>query len=428
MTKNNIINYKNPTKNIVKDTLSEFLKESAQKMLKIAVEKEVQNFISNYQEKKLSNGKKQVVRNGYLPERNIQTGIGEISVSVPRVRDRGDEGIKFTSSLIPQYMRRTVTMDVLLPLLYLKGISTKDFADSFEPILGTKPKNMSTNVISRLKSGWHEEYEKWQNRDLSQKKYVYFWVDGIYLQARMESDKNCILVIIGADSYGNKEVVGIYDGIRESKASWRDLLLDLKSRGLNQGPMLAVGDGALGFWGAITEIYPQTKHQRCWVHKTANILNKLPKSMQSKAKSMIQNIYLAECEEDARNALKKFISRYEAKYPKAVSCLLKNEEELFTFFDFPAEHWIHLRTTNPIESTFSTVKHRTRKSKNCFSTKTIIAAVFKLSMEAQKRWKPLRGKHRIAQVINMQKFIDGIHENEFSTSNSHLNNTNSYVA
>ena len=388
----------------------------------------MENFISNHGEKKLSNGNQQVVRNGYLPERNIQTGIGEVSVSMPRVRDRGKEGIKFTSSLIPQYMRRSVTMDVLLPLLYLKGISTKDFADSFEPILGKKPKNMSPNVISRLKAGWYEEYEKWQKRDLSLKNYVYFWVDGVYLQARMESDKNCILVIIGADSNGHKEVVAIYDGIRESKASWRELLLDLKSRGLRDGPRLAVGDGALGFWGAVTEVYPHTQHQRCWVHKTANILNKLPKSMHSTAKSMIHNIYLAECVEDARSALKKFISRYEAKYPKAISCLLKNEEELFAFFNFPAEHWIHLRTTNPIESTFSTVKHRTKKSKNCFSTKTIIAAVFKLSMEAQKRWKPLRGKHRISQVIDMHKFVDGIHINEFSNANNDLNNTQSYVA
>ena len=257
-----------PADNVVSDALSDFLRDSAQKMLKVAIEEEVQNFISSYKDKRLSNGNKQVVRNGYLPERIIQTGIGNVSVSVPRVRDRGDEGIRFTSSLIPQYMRRTVTLDVLLPLLYLKGISTKDFADSFEPILGKRPKNMSPNVISRLKASWYSDYEKWQRRDLSLKEYVYFWVDGIYLQARMESEKNCILVIVGADSAGNKEVVAIYDGIRESKESWKEILLDLKSRGLTKGPRLAVGDGALGFWGAITELYPETKHQRCWVHKT----------------------------------------------------------------------------------------------------------------------------------------------------------------
>ena len=428
MNKDNVKIYENPADNVVSDALSDFLRDSAQKMLKVAIEEEVQNFISSYKDKRLSNGNQQIVRNGYLPERIIQTGIGNVSVSVPRIRDRGDEGIRFASSLIPQYMRRTVTLDVLLPLLYLKGISTKDFADSFEPILGKRPKNMSPNVISRLKASWYNDYEKWQRRDLSLKEYVYFWVDGIYLQARMESEKNCILVIVGADSAGNKEVVAIYDGIRESKESWKEILLDLKSRGLTKGPRLAVGDGALGFLGAITELYPETKHQRCWVHKTSNILNKLPKSQQSKAKTMIHNIYLAECREDAEKALQRFVSKYELKYTKAVDCLVKNKEELFAFFNFPAEHWIHLRSTNPIESTFATVKHRTRKSRNCLSVTTVLAAVFKLCMEAQKRWRPLRGRHRIPQVISMQKFIDGIHESEFKKCNNDNNSMEIYVA
>lgn len=417
MKKDNIINYQNPLQNLVTDALSNFLRSSAQKMLQLAIEEEVQNFITSYQDKLLNNGNKQIVRNGYLPERNIQTGIGEMAVKVPRVRDRGKENISFTSNLIPQYMRRTVTMDVLLPLLYLKGISTKDFADSFEPILGSRPKNLSPNVISRLKAGWHDQYLLWQRRDLSKKKYVYFWADGVYLQARMESEKNCILVIIGVDEYGKKEVVAIDDGFRESKESWQGLLLDLKSRGLKQAPKLAIGDGALGFWGALTEEYPDTLQQRCWVHKTVNILNKLPKSQQAKAKQMIHNIYMAASREEAESAWKKFISAYSAKYPKATECLLKSEKELLAFYDFPGEHWIHLRTTNPIESTFATVKHRTRKSRNCFSRNTIIAATYKLFMEAEKRWKPLRGKNRIAQVINMEKFIDGIHENEISNDN-----------
>ena len=417
MKKDNIINYQNPLQNLVTDALSNFLRSSAQKMLQLAIEEEVQNFITSYQDKLLNNGNKQIVRNGYLPERNIQTGIGEMAVKVPRVRDRGKENISFTSNLIPQYMRRTVTMDVLLPLLYLKGISTKDFADSFEPILGSRPKNLSPNVISRLKAGWHDQYLLWQRRDLSKKKYVYFWADGVYLQARMESEKNCILVIIGVDEYGKKEVVAIDDGFRESKESWQGLLLDLKSRGLKQAPKLAIGDGALGFWGALTEEYPDTLQQRCWVHKTVNILNKLPKSQQAKAKQMIHNIYMAAYREEAESAWKKFISAYSAKYPKATECLLKSEKELLAFYDFPGEHWIHLRTTNPIESTFATVKHRTRKSRNCFSRNTIIAATYKLFMEAEKRWKPLRGKNRIAQVINMEKFIDGIHENEISNDN-----------
>ena len=417
MKKDNIINYQNPLQNLVTDALSNFLRSSAQKMLQLAIEEEVQNFITSYQDKLLNNGNKQIVRNGYLPERNIQTGIGEMAVKVPRVRDRGKENISFTSNLIPQYMRRTVTMDVLLSLLYLKGISTKDFADSFEPILGSRPKNLSPNVISRLKAGWHDQYLLWQRRDLSKKKYVYFWADGVYLQARMESEKNCILVIIGVDEYGKKEVVAIDDGFRESKESWQGLLLDLKSRGLKQAPKLAIGDGALGFWGALTEEYPDTLQQRCWVHKTVNILNKLPKSQQAKAKQMIHNIYMAASREEAESAWKKFISAYSAKYPKATECLLKSEKELLAFYDFPGEHWIHLRTTNPIESTFATVKHRTRKSRNCFSRNTIIVATYKLFMEAEKRWKPLRGKNRIAQVINMEKFIDGIHENEISNDN-----------
>lgn len=421
MSKDNIIDYKNPTQNIVKDTLSEFLRESAQKMLQIAIEEEVQSFITSYQDKILDNGNKQVVRNGYLPERNIQTGIGSVAVKVPRVRDRGQEQIKYTSNFIPQYMRRTVTIDVLLPLLYLKGISTGDFAGSFEPILGSKPKNLSPNVISRLKAQWYEQYLKWQKRDLTKKRYVYFWVDGVYLQARMESEKNCILVIIGADEYGKKEVIAIDDGIRESKESWSSLLLDLKSRGLSYAPKIAVGDGSLGFWGALSEQYPTTTQQRCWVHKTNNILNKLPKNMQPKAKEMLHNIYHADVKEKAEKELKKFITVYDAKYPKAAECLVKNKKELLAFYDFPAEHWMHLRTTNPIESTFATVKHRTRKSRNCFSRTTIVAATYKLFLEAQKRWLPLRGQNRIAQVINMEKFIDGVNQNEINNySNNNL--------
>ena len=412
MKKENILGEENQPKNIVTDVLSEFLRESAQKMLQLAIEEEVENFVKSYEEKKISTGHNQVVRNGYLPERTIQTGIGEVSVKVPRVRDRKNEAIKFTSNLIPKYMRRTVNIDVLLPLLYLKGISTTDFQASFEPILGSNPKNLSANVICRLKTGWYSEYLSWQKRDLSSKKYVYFWADGVYLQARMESEKTCMLVIIGADENGKKELVAIEDGYRESKESWKNLLIDLKERGLKEAPKLAIGDGALGFWGAMNELFPKTVHQRCWVHKTANILNKLPKSIQSKAKSMIHEIYHAENKKTALTAVKKFISRFSAKYPKATECLVKDEKEMLEFYNFPAEHWIHLRSTNPIESTFATVKHRTKKSKNCFSSNTVIAATFKLLMEAEKRWKPLRGKKRIAEVIKMDKFIDGINQNE----------------
>lgn len=412
MSKDNVLNYQNPAKELVEDHLTDFLRLSAQKMLQVAIEQEVQDFISQHSDKTQSNGHRQIVRNGYLPERNIQTGIGNISVSVPRTRDRGNEGIKFTSNFIPSYMRRTVTIDVLLPLLYLKGISTKDFSSAFEPILGHKPNNMSPQVISKLKSSWYEDYKNWQKRDLSGKEYVYIWADGVYLRARMEEEKSCILVIIGADSCGNKEIIAIDDGFRESKESWCGLLSDLKSRGLTKSPNLAIGDGALGFWGALTEQYPKCKHQRCWVHKTSNILNKLPKSSQKKAKQKIQDIYMASTKEEAQLAFSDFIDEYEIKYPKATQCLKKDQEALLTFYSFPAEHWMHIRTTNPIESAFATVKHRTIKSKNCFSRNTIIAAVFKLMMESQKRWAKLRGKNKIAEVIRLDKFIDGINKNE----------------
>lgn len=382
-------------------------------MLRIAIESEVSEFLSMHSEELLSNGHKRVVRNGYLPERTIQSGIGNVSVKMPRVRDRGHNGeISFSSSFIPQYMRRTVTIDVLIPLLYLKGISTNDFQSAFEPILGSKPKNLSPQVISNLKSGWYDEFTSWQKRDLSKKNYVYVWVDGVYLQARMESDKNCILVMIGADEFGNKEVIAINDGIRESKESWRELLLDLKDRNLKEPPKLATGDGSLGFWGAVTEVFPTTKHQRCWVHKSMNIVDKFPKPSREKAKSMLKDIYNAENKEDSLKSFNRFISKYDAKFPKATECLMKDRDKLLTFYDFPAEHWIHIRTTNPIESTFSTVKHRTKKSKNCFSRKTIMACVFKLFIEAEKRWVPLRGKKRIAEVIQLQKFVDGINQNE----------------
>ena len=347
----------------VTDYLTDFLRSSARKMLQLAVTQEVEDFIAEHQ---VSSGKAEIVRNGYLPKRCIKTGIGDIEVSMPRIRNRkANTQVQFASSLVPKYMRRTVTIDVMLPLLYLKGISTNNFKDALSPIFGDDAKNLSANVISRLKSGWYDEYEQWNKQLLSDKQYVYLWADGIYLSARMETEKQCMLVIIGADEHGNKELVGITDGYRESKDSWLELLNDLKERGLNYSPHIAVGDGALGFWGALNEAFPRCKQQRCWVHKTANILDKLPKSQRDKAKGIIHEIYMSANRKDAHAAYKKFIKRYEAKYPKAVNCLTKSKNELFTFYDFPAEHWVHLRTTNPIESTFATVRHRTRLSKNC---------------------------------------------------------------
>lgn len=416
MSNDNMIALENPAKTIVDDQLTQFIRESAQQMLRVAVEAEVMDFINQHQDLNTSDGKRRVVRNGYLPEREVQTGVGTVKVKLPRTRDRNSDGdevsIEFTSNLIPKYMRRTATLDVLLPLLYLKGISTGDFPSALEPMLGANAKSISPSVISRLKSDWYNELQAWQTRYLSNKHYVYWWVDGIYLKARMEDDKSCVLVIVGADEGGKKELVALIDGYRESKESWLSLLRDLKQRGLAQSPRCAVGDGALGFWGALQEIYPDTKQQRCWVHKTANVLDKLPKSQHGKAKSMIHDIYMAANKTDALNTWDEFIQQYEMKYPKATLCLDKDKDQMLTFYDFPAEHWVHLRTTNPIESTFATVRHRTKKSKNCFSRKTIMASIYKLCMEAEKRWRYLNGKKRLAQVINMEKFINGIHEKE----------------
>jgi transposase-like protein len=409
MIKDNLISEKNLAQNVVNDELTNFLRESACKMLKIAIESEVNEFILKHEYLRANGNKKRIVRNGYLPERKIKSGIGDITVKMPRIRDRlaNNDNIQFTSSLIPKYMRRTVTLDIMLPILYLKGISTGDFQNVLTPMLGANAKSISPGVISKLKESWLLDYKKWFTRDLSNKRYVYWWADGVYLSARMETDKTCMLVIVGADEHGKKELVGLIDGFRESKESWLELLNDLQKRGLNYAPHLSVGDGALGFWGALSESYPKTKHQRCWVHKTKNILNKLPKSQQNKAKSKLHEIYLAETKKDALKAFNDFTKQYSTKYCKAVECLKKDKEELLNFYNFPAEHWQHIRTTNPIESTFATVKHRTRKSKGCFSRNTIIASTFKLLMEAQQRWKRLYGYRRLAEVINLVKFVDG---------------------
>jgi putative transposase len=312
----------------------------------------------------------------------------------------------------------------LLPVLYLKGISTGDFKSVLEPILGKDASNISPSVVSRLKSVWLEDYKAFLKRDLSLKQYVYFWADGIYLSSRGSEDKTCMLVIIGADSAGNKELVGLVDGFRESKESWLELLRDLKERGLAISPKLSIGDGAMGFWAALSEAYPSCKWQRCWVHKTANILDKLPKSLQAKAKSEIHDIYLAPTLKDANKAFDKFVGNYKLKYPKAAYSLEKDKDHLLTFYSFPAEHWQSIRTTNPIESTFATVRHRTVKSKNCFSRDSVLAVVFKLLQEAQKRWNRLSGHKKLADVINLVEFVDGI---KIDTKTSQ-NEENEYAA
>jgi transposase-like protein len=341
------------------------------------------------------------------------TGIGAVAVRQPRVRDRavgpGAGGrIRFSPAILPPYARRAKSLDVLIPALYLKGISTGDFAEVLTALVGKDAPGLSASTIGRLNEAWSEEHMRWRAHDLSAKRYVYFWVDGIYLEARLEDQAQCILVIIGATPEGKKELVGFTDGVRESAESWRELLLDLKRRGLSVAPELAVADGALGFWKALGEVWPTTREQRCWVHKTANVLNKLPKSLHAKTKRALQQIWMAETKKDALAALDVFEDTYGAKYDKAVDCLTRDRDALLAFYDFPAEHWLHLRTTNPIESTFATVRHRTIRSKGCLSNKTALAMVFKLVEAAQKSWRRLRGYNQLPKVIQGVKFTDGI--------------------
>jgi putative transposase len=393
------------------DSLTEILRSGARALLTQAIEAEVADFLHRHADLKTKAGHRRLVRHGHLPEREIMTGIGPVAVRQPRVRDHeasAAERIRFNPTILPPYARRTKSLEVLIPILYLKGISTGDFEEVLAALVGKDAPGLSASTIARLKEVWTDEHERWQKRDLSMKRYVYFWVDGIHLEARLEDQAQCILVIIGATPEGKKELVGFIDGLRESAQSWRDLLLDLKRRGLSAAPELAVADGALGFWKALGEVWPRTREQRCWVHKTANVLNKLPKSLHSRAKRALQDIWMAETKKNAVMALDAFTESYGIKYDKAVDCLTKDRDTLLAFYDFPAEHWKHLRTTNPIESTFATVRHRTIRSKGCLSNKTALAMVFKLVDGAQKRWRRLDGHNQLPRVIEGVKFTDGI--------------------
>jgi transposase-like protein len=346
------------------------------------------------------------------------TGIGSVAVRQPRVRDReatDGERVRFTPSILPPYARRSKSLEVLIPILYLKGISTGDFEEALAALLGKSAPGLSASTIVRLKDMWADEHAVWKTRDLTTKRYVYVWADGIHLQARLQDDAQCILVVIGATPEGKKELIGFTDGIRESAQSWRDLLLDLKRRGLSIVPELAVADGALGFWKALAEVWPKTREQRCWVHKTANVLNKLPKSQHTKAKTALQEIWMAETKKHAVTAFEAFAETYGVKYEKAVDCLKKDREALLAFYDFPAEHWKHMRTTNPIESSFATVRHRTIRSKGCLSNKTALAMVFKLVEAAQKSWRRLDGHNQLPKLIQGVKFTDGIEVAVIST-------------
>ena len=395
------------------DQLTAVLREGAQALLARAVEAEVAGFLDKHADLKTEDGHRRVVRHGHLPEREVMTGIGPVAVRQPRVRDReaaaGDPGrIRFSPTILPPYMRRSRSIETLLPILYLKGISTGDFSEALAALLGKDAAGLSASAIGRLKDGWHDEHAAWQKRDLSARRYVYVWADGIHLEARLEDEKQCILVIIGATPEGRKELVGFTDGARESAHDWRALLLDLKRRGLDVAPELMIADGALGFWKSAGEVWPKAREQRCWVHKTANVLAKLPKSQQPKAKRALQEIWMAETKPAAEAAFDAFAESYKVKYEKAAACLTKDRDALLAFYDFPAEHWKHLRTTNPIESTFATVRHRTIRSKGCLSNKTALAMVFKLVEGAQKSWRRLDGHAQLPKLILGVKFADGL--------------------
>lgn len=390
----------------VKTALEELLQLGARQMLQAAIANEVGEYVDRHAGHVDPDGHRLVVRNGHLPERELVTGIGPVRVRQPRVNDQRS-GEKFTSRILPPFMRRVPSVDALIPCLYLKGISTGDFGEALAAILGPQAAGLSATNIVRLKEGWKQDYERWRQRDLSEKHYAYLWVDGVHFNVRLEDERSCILVIMGATVDGRKELIAVQDGYRESKLSWVDVLRDLKARGLKSVPALATGDGALGFWAAAAEEFPTMRGQRCWVHKTANVLDKMPRGVQGQAKTRIHDIYLAETRAQALEAFEEFLRLYGPKYPKACECLRKDKEALFAFYDFPAEHWIHLRTTNPIESMFATVRLRTARTKGCGSRSATLMMVFKLAEQAQKRWRRLNKHEYVALLIQGTKFVDG---------------------
>jgi len=398
-----------------RDALTQILRQGAQRMLAMAIETEVEEYLDEHCRQLDQDDHRLVVRNGYLPQRKIQTGIGQVAVRQPRINDRrldqNGQRRRFSSKILPPYLRRTRSIDELIPWLYLKGISTGGFSEALTALLGPHASGLSATNIVRLKSSWQEEWKDWSSRSLKGKVYVYIWVDGIYFNVRLEDKANqrqCILVLMGATTQGKKELIAIADGYRESEQSWKELLLQIKARGLEIDPKLAIGDGALGFWAAVRKVFPSVAEQRCWVHKTANVLNKLPKGLQGKAKAMLHEIWMAHSKTDAKKAFDLFIETFQVKYPKAAECLVKDREVLLAFYDFPAEHWMHIRTTNPIESTFATVRLRTYRTKGCGSRTACLTMVFKLAQTAERHWRRLNGSKLFEEVIRGVRFADGI--------------------
>ena len=411
MTQDTVVPFKAPSE-FSPDPLTDLIRAGAQELLAAGLRAEVASFLEEYDHLLDEEGRQRLVRHGFLPEREVTTGIGKVPVKVPRVRDRGENAdgskLEFRSSLVPPYLRKAKSVEELLPWLYLKGVSTGDFSEALAALLGPDSEGLSASTITRLKACWRDEYDAWKKRDLSTRRYVYFWADGVYFTPRLDQDRQCMLVIIGADEYGEKDVLAIRDGLRENTDSWRELLLDLRKRGIKTGPELAIGDGALGFWAALRDIYPKTREQRCWVHKSANVTGAMPKSLRERAHSDLKDIWMAETKHEANAAFDLFVETYGVKYENAVEKLVKDRRELMAFYDFPAEHWKHIRTTNPIESVFATVRNRTRKTKGCLSRKTALAMVFKLMMSAKKKWRKLSGVNRLPEVIQGVEFKDGI--------------------
>jgi transposase-like protein len=395
-----------------RDELSDLVRDGAQRIIRQAVEAELKAFLDEHAGERDAEGRRAVVRNGYQPAREVLTGVGPVTVQVPKTRDRAGDGRCFRSELLPPYLKKAKRLEAVLPWLYLKGVSTNDFDEALKALFGESVKGLSPATIVRLKRGWEAEYADWRQKDWHGHEFVYLWADGIYVNVRGD-ERRCVLVVVGCDVHGRKHCLAIEDGLRESAESWKAVLLSLRDRGMD-ATKLAVGDGALGFWAALAEVYPETREQRCWVHKTVNVLDKLPKSLQGAAKSALHEIWQAASRASAEKAFDRFIATYEAKYPKAVQCLVKDHTELLAFYEFPAAHWQHLRTTNPIESTFATIRLRTRKTRNCVSAKSGLSLVHQLAMSAQKRWRRLRGFRQLADVVAGVKFIDGIDEREVS--------------
>lgn len=409
MDNDTIVSFSDPA---FRDELSELVRDGAQRIIRQAVEGELKAFLDTHAGARDVEGRRAVVRNGYQPEREVLTGVGPVSVRVPKTRDRAGEGRCFRSELLPPYLKKARRLEAVIPWLYLKGVSTNDFDEALGALFGDQVKGLSPSTITRLKRGWEDEYADWRQRDWHGHEFVYLWADGIYINVRAE-ERRCILVVVGCDVHGRKHFLAIEDGFRESAASWQAVLLSLKDRGLDAAK-LAVGDGALGFWSALAEVYPTTREQRCWVHKTVNVLDKLPKSLHGDAKPALHEIWQADSREAAERAFDRFVATYEAKYPKATDCLVKDRPELLAFYDFPAAHWQHVRTTNPIESTFATIRLRTRKTRNCVSARSGLSLMHQLAMSAQKRWQRLRGFRQLADVVAGVKFIDGVDEREIS--------------